>query len=414
MTGTPRPTRIAGIDRSWTPMRSVVLATPLAVAPVDRIRAVLTEHARRFPRSPVTSRIDPLSLRWVPVPADQWEAHLDRMVVEAPDPDPDDLDQHIADHVTAPADLPLLVVASAGSLLVQISHAVGDAITLTQLILALSHGDQERLDAVADRARTAEPVRALLAGLRPHHRDWARYVRARTAPPVPRPTGPAVTLRPSAVGSVLSNAALKDITRWRNANARGVSLTSVLTSLAYQALRLHGVPIHDQGFYTLLDLRSLLPNASGARWGNLSKSLYLTADLADPCAVETAMKAARETRRALPATVMGMATDVVARSRPPLTTSSPSAPMIMTFNSIPTLPGLSAMPWREEGLRRYYGFGSAVGSNGITVFAIRTREHMELTASFDETGVPLDTVSDALASMSTSVDLLTSMSSTGR
>ncbi|MEC3980062.1 hypothetical protein [Amycolatopsis sp. H20-H5] len=412
MTGTRRPRRIASIDRPWTVQKSLVLATPLAVKPVDEIRAVLTEHARRHPGSPITSRLDPASCRWLPVPLGEWEAHLDRMVVTAADPDPGDLDGHISAHVVVPADLPLVVVVSPTSMLAQTNHAVGDAITLTQLVVALSRADQAQLDAVEQRARTAEPVWALLRGLRPHHRDWAQYVRHRTAPPTPSATGPAVTLRPSFAGSVLSNTALRDITRWRNANARGVSLTSVLTSLAHQAFLRRDMPVHDQGFYTLLDLRPLLPASTGPRWGNLSKSLYLTADLTDPRAVEVALKAARKTRRALPATVVAAATGAVSRPRPPDATSPTTTPMVLTFNSIPTLPGLSELPWNETGQRRYYGFGPAVGSGGITVFAIRLREHMELTASFDETAVSADTVREALEAMSDPAVLLTGLATT--
>lgn len=397
MTDNPRPRRVALIDRPWLSHDSLLLATPLAAPSVERIRAALAEFLRRHPAAPLGCRVDAASGRWLPVPAAEREAHLDRLLIAAEDPDPEDLSAHVVKHQASfAADLPLAVVVSPTSIMVQISHAVGDAVTLTQLMLALAQCEPDGLDVLAHRVATKEPVRGLLHGLRAHHRDWTRYLRNRSAPPASTVVGPAAPSRPSFAGAVLSNAALREITRWRNAHARGVSLTCVLTSMTHQAFGKRGVVMDGDGFYTLIDMRPLLPTTPELRLGNLSKSVYLTADLADPRSVETALKEVRDTQRALPAAVVGALAGALSRPNQPLAALPPVTPVTLTFNSMPSLPGISELPWIDETNRRFYGFGPSLGPGGITVFAVRLREHMELTASFDEATVSPETVRDVL------------------
>ena len=402
-----QPRRIALIDRPWAGHRSVVLVTPLTVKPIAEIRAMLAEFLRQHPQSPLACRLDAASGRWVPVPAAERESHLDRILISAADPDPADVEGHIAEHLeTEAAHLPLVIVVSPTSILSQTDHAVGDLATLTRMIDALAQADLAALAALTRRTPTSVPVKTLVKGLRSHYRDWAGYVRARTGPPAFRETGDAVPLRPAFAGMILGNDALRAITRWRNANARGVSLTCVLTSAVHQALRAHGIPMHDAGFYTLLDMRALLPESPDPRWGNLAKSLYLSADVADPRSVEASLREARDTQRTLPATVVGAVTSALNRAQPNATHQRPVSPVLLTFNSVPTLPGLSELPWLSEQGRRFYGFGPSLGLGDISVSTIRLREYMEVTASFDETTVSTETMRRALAALADPAALL--------
>jgi hypothetical protein len=59
------------------------------------------------------------------------------------------------------------------------------------------------------------------------------------------------------------------------------------------------------------------------------------------------------------------------------------------------------LPWStavgsKEGGRRFYGFGESVGPGSVTIFALRMRDHMEITASFDEGSASPDAVRAAL------------------
>lgn len=400
MTETPRPRRFALIDRPWVGHYTVALATPLAVRPIDEMRAVLAEFMRRNPAAPISCRLDPSTYRWLPVPVAEHEAHLDRTFTAIDDPDPADLPGHILAHRAVVPELPVLAAVSPGSILVQICHAVGDAVTLAQLLFALVHADSRDLESLARRVGTAAPARALMGNLRSHHRDWAGYLRHRSGPPQARPVGPAATPRPSFVGVTLSNVVLRDLTRWRNAHARGVSLTCVLTAAVHQALTRSGVRMDDRGFYALIDMRTALPPRPEPYWGNMSKSLYLAADPTDPRSVENALRTARTTLRALPASVVGAVTSVLTRERPPTTPQPPVEPVSLTFNSIPMLPGLSDLPWHDPVSQRFYAFGPSRGPGGISITALRLRGHMELTASFDEATVRPETLRHALDSLS--------------
>jgi hypothetical protein len=400
MTETLRPKRVALIDRPWLGHHTVALATPLLVRPLGEIRAAFAEFMRRHPTAPLACRLDTRSHRWLPVPAAEHAAHLDRTLIAADDPDPADLAGHILAHSAVVPDQPLLVAVSPRSIMIQICHAVGDAVTLAQLLLALVQADRRHLEHLAQCVGTEVLARALIGNVRSHHRDWAKCLRHRSGPPVAKPLGPAATPRPSFTNATLSNAALRDITRWRNANARGVSLTCVLTAAAHKALTRSGVPMDGRGVYALIDMRTALPERPEPYWGNMSKSLYLAADPADPRSVESALRSAREAHRALPASAIGAITSVMTRQRPPMTPQPPVVPVSLTFNSIPILPGLSDLPWRDQMSQRFYAFGPSRGPGGISISAIRLRGHMELTASFDEATVNPETLRQALESLS--------------
>ncbi|WP_424187204.1 hypothetical protein ACOBQX_05075 [Actinokineospora sp. G85] len=399
-----RPRWIAPLDRPWLGQSSVLLAAPVA-ADVDAVRAAFAEFLDRHPASPIARRLDPVRGRWLPVPRSQRAAHAARVVTEVADPDPDDLAGHVRAHLDHAPDLPVWVAVSPTSVLSSINHALGDASTFTRLALALSSADAAGLDALANRAGVGSALRALRAGLPAHRREWVDYLRNRTGPPTPREVGDHQPARPGVAGTVLGRPALAQITKWRNANAKGVSITSVLTTLTHRALTAHGVPLHSGGAWALIDIRGLLGDGE-PQWGNLSKSLFLTADLTDPAAVEAAMKQARATGRALPATVVGAVTGAVRTPRPPSPYSAPTDEIVLTFNSMPTLSGLAELNWLDTGPKRFFGFGPSTDPAGITVFAVRTRDHMELTASFDEAAVSAQTVEKALAALAEPTGLL--------
>lgn len=391
-----RPYRIALIDRPWLGYRSVMLATPLNAPPIDAVRAVLADFLVRHPTAPLACRIDAAGARWVPVPPAERADHLDRILRGASDPAPDDLAGHIRAHSDVGIDdLPFVATVSPGSVMINGAHVLGDAATLSRLVAALAGADADGLAAISHRARTVEPVRALATGLRRHGRDWWQHLRNPAAPPPGAPHTPGSMqgrARPAFVGAVLDQAALREITRWRNAHAKGVSLTSVLTTAAFQALTAHGIAMHDRGFYALIDIRAGLPDA-GMLYGNLAKSLYLAADLREPSSVAAALTAATQTQRAVPAIVVASATSLLARKTQ---ASGQPAPSMLTFNSLPSLPGVADLPWSSAEGRRFYGFGESVGPGSITVFALRMRDHMQLTASFDESSAAPEAVRAAL------------------
>jgi hypothetical protein len=174
-----------------------------------------------------------------------------------------------------------------------------------------------------------------------------------------------------------------------------VSITAVLASRVYTAFTAEGIAMAPSGFYSLFDIRSYLEVDSGGLWGNLAKALFLAADLTDPRSVDEAMREIIQSRRALPATVAG---GVLTALRPPRlhTEMAAAGAPVLTFNSMPGLPGLESVPWIGTGVRRYFGVGYPTGPTGISVFAVRLRDRMEITASFDLGTVDPDAAARAL------------------
>ncbi len=268
----------------------------------------------------------------------------------------------------------------------------------------------------------ADVLRELPRQQRAHYRAWTRRALDGVRPthPTPPQTGAQTVARgnraprPGTAEGLLDNAQLRALTKWRNEHHPGASITAVLTSRMFRALVEAGVPMRPDGFYSLFDLRSLLPEGAPTT-GNLAKSLLLLADLADPAAVDRAMREAIDTRRALPALIGGaVATRLRGRSAPtpahtPAQTPDQTqpvstGPITLTFNSMPTLPGLAALPW-ADGPRRYVGLGYPISTDGISVFAVRFRDRMEISVSFDRARIDPDQVQRAIAAVPLTVPL---------
>ena len=165
---------------------------------------------------------------------------------------------------------------------------------------------------------------------------------------------------------------------------------------------IEGVAMNPAGYYSLFDVRRYVAKDSkdsAVKFGNLAKSVFLDADMTDPRAIGDAMDHVIASGRVLPGLVMGALTTAIRRPAHAGGTVS-DGPVTLSFVSMPTLPGLSDVPWIDSGPRRYCGVGYPVGRLGISVFAIRLRGHMEISASFDRTVLDATAVQRALEHLS--------------
>jgi len=201
---------------------------------------------------------------------------------------------------------------------------------------------------------------------------------------LPESAGPAAGLAPGGtaiVSVVLSNADLRLLSQWRNARAKGASITAVMASLMVRSLEEAGVAVDTSGFFTLVDLRRYLADQPVGRFlgGNLAKAVRLICDLRDPFAVDAALSDVVASGRTLAATVFGAGLSLLT----PPAGAGPAlgAPLTLTYNSIPGLPGASGLPWVDGIPGRYVGAGFPVGGDGLSIVALRLREHMEMAAS---------------------------------
>lgn len=399
---------ISRLDRRWMGTNGVIMMTGVRTRPVEQVRALLTEYLRRCPHHALAGRIDRAGRRWVAVSEADRAAHVKRLVIAVDDPDPDDLDGHVRTHIAAlTPDLPLFVAVSPHSLFIILCHGVGDGVTLDRIATTLLAADTTEEGEVVSRLAALEPridlslaVREFARGLPRHRRDWFAHIAnplrrrpGRNPAPAAQPAGPS---RPAFAGAVVTNEQLRGLLQWRNREAPKASIAAVLTSATYRALAGQGLDVDPGGYYAILDLRQFLPDDSPPSYGNGAKSLHVTADLTDPQSISTALKQANEERRVLPA--IALRSPMRRRTLSP-TPARRGGQLALTFTFQPTSAELPRVPAAGDLPRSLYGFGTPASPGGVAVFAVRLRQHLQLTASFDESTVPMETVRLALATL---------------
>lgn len=244
------------------------MAGPLLTRPLAEVRDVVEAFISTHPEHPLACRLDAVSGHWLPVQPAELERY--RPALDSP--------------------APLNAIIAPDGIVTYLSHAAGDAATLTGVVSGLVLADPAQLAALERRAVLGDALGALARQRPTTYLAWLRRA-IRTVRPMgksrtpidPSPTATAVRRGPQSnvVVGVLSNAELRSLTRWRNQHHPGASLTAVLASRVCLGFAAAGLPMRRSGFYSLFDIRSTLPG-DGPTFGNLAKSLFLTADLADP------------------------------------------------------------------------------------------------------------------------------------
>lgn len=417
--GPVRRLRINALDRPWAGHWTGVIVTPIRMPDRADVRAVWQRLLEQTPANPLACRIDDRSGDWLTVAPEDRPAHLDRTIVAIEDPAADDADAFLARslHRLAP-DQTILIGVGEQTLLLFWTHQIGDGATTTTFIKALLGLDEPALAAFGDRARLSTVARALPRQARAHGREWWATARRRTngGSTEEHPAGTALLPAapvddPTQLVSVRwSTADLQQVSRWRSKNAKGTSITAVLTAATHGALVQAGLPMDPSGFHSLVDLRRYLPDGAFVP-GNLAKSVRIEAPPTDLSAISDASKQVVDTARPVASTVIGSVAGVVAgrlrRRRPATAHPAPApGPVAMTFNSMPALPGLSELPWLPGGVRQYIGAGYPAGAGSLTVFAMRMREHMQVTVTFPASMMDADRMRELLRSIPGDIDRL--------
>lgn len=383
---------------------------PVEVPSVSRLRALFTELMAAEPRQPLVATIGGSRTRWTTVPPQDRAAHVAQMVTAGDDLTYDDVTGYIERH-RPPLDstLPLTVVVGRDSIVLYSAHLLGDGNTLSRLALMIAQGDARGLAELRHRASFRDAVGVLTGEAGGHWRDWARRVvgdgpsgegptTTPGAPDVVEPPASSVRVAgapdPRCADAVLTTTQISAISAWRNTNARGVSTTAVLASVIYRSLVEQGIPVRGTGMTTLLDLRRYLPVDRQSIYGNLAQNVYLDAALSDPAAIASALDDAIASARPVPGLVADAA---MTRLRPPRPDACETlGPINLSLSVMPGLPGLAGLPWLRERGRRYVGFAYPSGLRGLAIFAVRLRDRLELTASYDGRAIETAAVRSAL------------------
>ncbi|WP_196073302.1 glycosyltransferase [Nakamurella alba] len=384
---------VSWIDRPWADHWSAIMVTPVVLPDIEAVRAMVERVMADLPTAPHLSVLDPQRQRWVPVAAAARRDRVVEIVRPIGDPVPgaeDDLLNAIAADVDP--GIPMWIGVGPSTVGYLTSHVAGDAATGTAIIRAVIDLDEDLLRrTLLGRATTATVTKAAWQQFRAHGRDWVRAARHRgdTGPAAPdagvagAPTATADT-GAQMIGMRLSNKDMIRINKWRNRNAKGASITAVLAVLVRRALVTEGIPVRADGMFSLFDLRRYAAEGA-ALTGNLGKSIYLPCDLTDPTSVDHALQETIDSGRPAAATLIGAVlhriSSVLRRGSGEHGSAPAGGSISMTFNSMPGLPGTSDLPWLPGREKVYVGGGFPVSADGITIFAHRLREHMEITVS---------------------------------
>jgi hypothetical protein len=439
-----RRVKINLLDRPWAGHWTGVIVTPVRVPTPESLRVVWRQLIDAHPDAPLTGRMDRRS--WICVPESDRDAFVRSTIVTIDDPTTQDADGYLARSLhLLPADRPILIGVGERSLLVLLSHQLGDASTVTLMIKALLAGDADGLAALTHKADLPDVVRAARFQARSHGREWWSMARRRIAglrsgrgedpaptvlapTPTPVPAASATVPAASATVSVAApvggtggtavvsvrwtTADLQPVSRWRNRHAKGMSITSVLTAATQRALLDAGLPMATDGFHSLVDLRRYRPESDqGFLAGNLAKSVRIDADPTDLRAIGDASREMVESARPVLSTVIGCLSGawigaVTRRRADRPAHEAGHGPVSMTFNSMPALPGLSELPWLPGAARQYIGVGYPALPQSITVFAMRMREHMQVTAAFPASMIDPERLRSALQDIPGRIDEL--------
>ncbi len=383
--------RVDPVDRAWAGLYAGMHISGIRVPSPDAVRAAMARVVAGRPDTPYGGTLDPGRLRWVPVPAARVDALVERVVVAGPDPEPGGeeaaLERLAGEHA---ADLPVRLTVGPTSLGYTGSHMVGDAVTAALLLRSLLDADpgpvlrERRLDARLLAATTLDQTRR-------HGRDWGRLASPGPAGAAPRGRAaaralPAAAARPdvetttrlvarccaartspsSAAGGRSTPGACR---RRRSSRASPPARCSPTASSSTRAVTTRW--------------STCAATSSGCRPARRSAA---TSPRRSACGPTCSTRVGRPglslvvaSARPVPATVIGAAL-AAARAPGPLPRAT-GAPLALTWNSVPGLPGMDTLPWLDPRGGRYVGAGFPVGGDGLSVVAHRLRSHLELTAS---------------------------------
>ncbi|CCH85869.1 conserved protein of unknown function [Modestobacter italicus] len=288
-----RPTRVELRNRLWQGIQTVSVITGLdAGVDAAALRATLRRLHAVDPTARVLCRLEGSPLRWTPVPADELDAWLHRLVTEAPGgtegrrPTPEEQETIAAGLLPQPPDdRPFTVTVGDGYLGWQVNHVLGDGnyglrSVVGGLLRATATGEVPTGLLASTDSTTRYPLaKATWNSLarEPKLATWKAALRRGLdqggrpdQPSVPDDTtGLSLVARTGPVGTMAT------LRAWGAEHHPGVSVTLLLMSAARRALERHGAVHPSTDSVVMYDLRRYLPSSVDVV-GNFSAALRLT------------------------------------------------------------------------------------------------------------------------------------------
>jgi hypothetical protein len=397
-----RGRRTSYLDRTWLNHWTVLMLAPIHAPDIDELHSKMVEFMKSDPLHPLCCTLEAEGRRWRPVAPEDRLRHVTETIVPG---DPFDLDDAFsyldANRPDEDSTAPFKVIVGPESMTFYFAHACGDAAVFSPFSVLMSLGDVDGLRPLRADAGLGVATKIFFKEAPRHWGDWWRHLRSGgSAEPTPTPAdAPLVphAVRPSsstAAGALLTPAEFNAFKAWRKTAHPELPTTALMASAVYQVLTAEGIPLNDNGFYTLVDLRRHLPKKQSLRPGNFAKSAFIPADMRDVADVAAALKELVSSSRAVPALLAGAVSAALRRPTP--SGHVGGGPMTMTFNSMLRLPGIEHIPWIDPSHAQYLTMAYPVGSDGISVSACAVEGRVLFSASFDSGRVDPRTVTRAL------------------
>ncbi|HLL65283.1 MAG TPA: hypothetical protein VK453_05995 [Micromonosporaceae bacterium] len=378
-------------DRAWLEVETIRVIGPLMSVTAPALRQTLVAVHADHPGHRVVCRLDRAGGRWLPIGRRDIEAYCDETVLETTTGGPDAGHAIMRKLLAHPlGDHPLVFAVGGGYVGIKISHAFGDARILgawqPELVRAAAAGTRAQLPGPDSSTRLPLLRGALLQFARSPGRIGRAFRVGRRPAPPPSASAPA-PWRPDPVHRYtrVTPAALTRLRQWRDAEAPGVSVTTILLAAIPVALTRCGVGAQPDGLVMLIDARRYLPPGSVID-GNFCWGQYLhPTDPTDPRAVQDTLKEEIASGRPLGMLILRQASLLLGRgghSTVPTTVPTEVRPEL-TVSSSGRLETYEDLPWAAgpDG-RESITVATPAGPPAITVSVDELSGTLHLTAVF--------------------------------
>ncbi|MGJ6126764.1 hypothetical protein QN239_29715 [Mycolicibacterium sp. Y3] len=407
-----RPRRPSWIDRTWANHWSAIAVGPIVRPEVDEIRSMLAEFMENDPTNPLNCVLSENGRRWCPIERSRRDQFLDRAVVSTERMSTVDLHPYIRKHAPEPNERSAYrILVGPDSLTCYWAHILGDVVSNSAFPVLLTLGDVDGLRYLKPDVGMTTAGRLLLGEFRSHHKKWWQHHRRGARPfPASAPASIPVPaqLSADAVGYRMHAAEFQRFQQWRKDNLPEAPTSALMAAATHHALARNGVTVSADGFYTVVDLRRYLPADHALRPGNLAKSVYIPANMADPNDIGQAIRLAVDSARAVPALAIGgLRAGLLPRSHRPHPAEIPG--ITLTFNLMMRNPGLDHVRWTDLSTARYTVMTYPTSPENLTVAACGANGGIEFAASFVPELVDKRALQNSLVDLGDITDLMSSV-----
>lgn len=402
--------KASAMDMLRSEARIVCALGPADFGGLDRVKARLHRLASAGPAARLGLQVTPSAPVWRYEP----ESVCADVVAVAPIARADVQDRLVELSMSASSDVPIRGRLAGDFLLLDLSHAFGDAVLPVELFAFLADPTPEpELPAWATARTVRTPLPRALAGWMLHNPRKVVdvvYGKLRSTPAAtPEQLTPALApmeharipwTRSPAVATATSHAgAPSELRAWRGAHMPDVSVTSILSAAVASALSVSGISTAYSANF-LFDCRRYLRTDSVVL-GNFAVGIeFVGVDPTSPAALHSSVTHAIDKGRPLAAGALSSLHYLRTRRALPSTdaqTAPASVDAQLTFSDVGRIRQLERIAWLDEPEKCiFYPLSEPSLPESIVITSLHVRDTFHVTASFHDNVFDREAVQSAL------------------